>query len=71
MKTYYYNMLNDENTFLHFPRFENGDGVGILGTSVGDDQGLRDWELHTLEDMRWTDNHQIPINTGVETSSTS
>jgi len=26
-----------------------------------DDQGLRAWELHTLEDIQWNDNHQRPI----------
>jgi len=25
------------------------------------DQALGEWELHTLQDMRWNDNHQRPI----------
>jgi hypothetical protein len=26
-----------------------------------DDQGLGEWKLHTLKDMRWIENHQRPI----------
>jgi hypothetical protein len=26
-----------------------------------DDHALAEWKLHTLEDMRWNDNHQCPI----------
>jgi len=29
--------------------------------SMPDDLALGEWELHTLEDMRWDDNHQHPI----------
>jgi hypothetical protein len=25
-----------------------------------DDQALGEWELHTLKDMRWNDNHKCP-----------
>ena len=61
MKTYYDNVLNDENTALRFPRFKNRDCVQILVASMLDHQDLGEWELHTLEDMKWNDNHQRPI----------
>jgi len=61
MKTYYNNMLKGENTTLHFPSFKNGDGIQKLVASMPDDLALGEWELHTLEDMKWNDNHQHPI----------
>jgi hypothetical protein len=61
MKTYYDNMLMEENTTLRFQSFQNGDVVQELVASIPDDQALRKWERHTLEDMRWNDNHQRPI----------
>jgi len=61
MRTYYDNVLKNENTALRFPRFKNGDGVQKLVPSMPDDLPLGEWELHTLEDMRLNDNHQRPI----------
>jgi len=61
MKTYFNNVLKEENTTLRFPRFKNRDGVQKLVASMPDDQALGEWELHTLKNMRWNDNHQRPI----------
>jgi len=61
-KTYYDNVLNQDNTTLRFPTFKNGDGVQKLVPSMPDDQALGEWELHTLEDMRWNVNHQRVMN---------
>jgi len=61
MMMYYDNMLKAENTTLHFPRFKNRNGVPQLVAGMPDDQALGEWELHTLEDIRWNDNHQRPI----------
>jgi hypothetical protein len=61
MKTSYDNVLKEEITALGFPRFKNGDGVLKLVASMPDDLALRELELHTLEDMKWNDNHQCPI----------
>jgi len=61
MKTYHDNLRNEVNTFLCFPTSINGDGVQKLVASMPDVQALGEWELHTLQDMRWNDNHQLPI----------
>ena len=61
MKTYYDTMLKEENYALHFPTSKNGDGVLKLNASMPDDQALGEWELHTLQNVRWNDNHQRPI----------
>jgi hypothetical protein len=69
MKTYYDNVLKEQNTTLRFPTFKNGDPVQKLVTSMPDGQALGEWDLHTLEDMRWNDIHQWPIKYWSQTSS--
>jgi hypothetical protein len=61
LKTYYDNVLTEENTHLHFPSFTNGDGIQKLVASLPEDQALGEWELLTLKDMSWNDNQQRPI----------
>jgi hypothetical protein len=58
MTTYYDNVLNDENAGLGLRSFNNRDGVQKLAASMPADAALGEWELHTLEDMKWKDNHQ-------------
>ena len=54
-------MLKEERTALRFPTAKSRDGVQKSVTSMTDDEVLGEWELHTLEDMRWNDNDQCPI----------
>jgi len=61
MKMYYDNLLKDENTTLSFSRFKNGDRIQKLVARMPDDLALWEWKLHTIEDMRWNDNHRCPI----------
>ena len=61
MKIHYDKVLKEDDTALRFPSFKNRDGVQKLLPSMPDDQDLGVWEKHTLEDMRWNDNHQRRI----------
>jgi hypothetical protein len=56
MKMEYDNVLKEENTCLHFPTFNNVDGIQKLVASMPDVLALAEWELHTLEDMKWNGN---------------
>ena len=69
MKTYCDNVLTEDNTALHSQRSNSGDGVQKPVASMPDDHASGELELHTLEDMRWNDNHPALSNTGVEISS--
>ena len=61
MKTNDDNVPKKENTALRIRTFNLGNGIQKLLASMADDQALGEWELHTLEDMKWTDSHQRPI----------
>ena len=54
-------MLKEANTALRLRSFKNGDSVQKLMSRMPDDLALGEWELHTLEDMKWNDNHQRDI----------
>jgi hypothetical protein len=51
MTTYYANVLKERSTALHFPIFENAYSVLKLVASMPDHQAVREWKLHTLEDI--------------------
>jgi len=61
MKTYYDTVRKEKNTALRYPSFKNRDRVQKLVASMPDDLALGEWELHTLEDMKWNNIHQRPI----------
>jgi len=61
MKTYNVKVLKEEHTALRIPSIKKWDGVQKLVATILDDLALGEWELHTLEDMKWNDNHQRPI----------
>jgi len=52
MKTYSDNVLKEENTALRYPSFTNGDRIQMLVASMPDDEAIREWELHTFDNMR-------------------
>jgi hypothetical protein len=57
IKRYYKNMLMKKHARLRFQSFKTGDGLEQLVASMPDDQSLREWELHTLRNIRWKSNH--------------
>jgi hypothetical protein len=60
MNTDYDKVLKEESIALRCPSFKIGDVVQKLMASIPDDQAVGEWELHTIKDMRWNDNHQRP-----------
>ena len=46
MKTYYDNMLKEENTALRIANFQNRDGIPKLVACMPDDQALGQWECN-------------------------
>jgi hypothetical protein len=58
---YYNKVLMEENTSVHFQRFNSADGAQKLVARMLDDRPCMEWELQTLEDMRWKDNRQHPL----------
>jgi len=61
LKTYYDNVLQEENTTLRFPSFRQVDGVQKVLPGTPDDQVVGEWEPNTLEDIRSNDNHRCSI----------
>jgi hypothetical protein len=61
IETYYDNLMKAENTRLHFSSFKNGHCVRKLVATLQANQALREWDLHTLEELRWNDKHQCLV----------
>jgi len=61
VKMYYHNMRQEENPTLCFLSFKTEDWVLMLVATKSDVLAVGEWELQTLEDMRWNDNYQRPI----------
>jgi len=61
MNTHYDHMLKEVNMALCVPGLKYRDGIRKIMAGMPEDEPHRELELHTLEDMRWNDNHQCPI----------
>jgi hypothetical protein len=58
---YYEDVLKEENSALRYRSFKHEDRVQKMVAGMPDDLAHGEWELHTLDDMKWNDNHQCPI----------
>jgi len=61
MKLYKGNILKGEHAALRFRSFKNSDSIQKPVAAMSVDHALWEWELHTLGDMRWNDNHRRPM----------